>query len=424
MSSPASNVSSSGAIEDFQYLGFTQVDSVSELIDNSLDAGANEIRVRIDTKTNTLFVDDDAVGMDKAKMRSALRLYETKKASDSIGLRGVGMKASMVVLSCKLKPTYIFSKPIDGDAVEACADWPTAIAEDRWNPTPADLSAKRTPIWESGALNLEHGTTIMIPMPPDRIATLIKSLDDLLSELGRRFDVYTRKGKTITIVIDNEPPIALSNSSADEAVDKQTLPIEILRNQDGEERLYYGDPELSGNFLRQGTKKPLRDYTESRAAGFTVIARFTLRSTYSPLWKGLPGYLTPRRGDRYLARIHTPRPGSGDYNQRDVIMSARHELHFTYEEDTFIGVQVNKSDVTPENIHHALLGLVNYLTLLWSKKIYKDVYKVKPPSPENGEFEKALKAAVRDFKKHAKANGIDWLKKWPDKRNTWNADSE
>lgn len=426
MSSSKPNISSRGEIENLQNLGFTLVDALSELIDNSLDARANRIRVRMHSPSSTLFVDDDGAGMDLSTLGAALRFHNIKEASGSIGLRGMGMKAGHAVPSGARKPTYIFSKTSGGDAVEACANWPSAIEDDMWNPTPADISGKRTPIWEAGALDLDHGTVAMIPMPSERFTALKTSLPELLKELGRTFDRYMRNGKRITVVVDGEEH-SLDTSTAvgwEDAQHKHSTPIEVLHNPTtGEERLYFqhtsGRPIYTEMVRKDPTdprkKKVLREYTQDLGDGFVVRARFELRSAYNHEWNDTLGYITPCRGDRYLRRIMTEMPNSGDHGARKVVAASRHELCFTHEADGFIGIQVNKSDVTPENIHSELLALVKDRARAWSNEVYKTEYKETPAPGGVAEFEKELKRVMKEFKKIARARPLDVLAKF----ETW-----
>jgi hypothetical protein len=426
MSSSKPSISSRGEIENLQHLGFTLVDALSELIDNSLDAHAARIRIRMDSSSSTLFVDDDGDGMDLSTLGAALRFHNIKEASDSIGLRGVGMKAGHAVPSNARYPTYIFSKTSGGDAVEACADWPGAIEKDMWSPTPADLSGKRTPIWDAGALNPDHGTVAMIPMPPERFAALKASVPELRKDLGRTFDRYMRNGRHITVVVDGEEH-SLDTSTAmgwEEAEHKHSVPIDILHNPATEEvRMYFqhtsGRPIYTEMVRKDPAdprrKKILREYAQDLANGFEVRAHCELRSAYKPEWNGTAGYLTPCRGDRHLRCLMTEMPNSGDHDERKVVASSRHEFCFTHEADGFIGIQVNKSDVTPENIRPEILAPLKDLGRTWSKTVYKTHYKKAPASGVAAELEKEIKRTLKEFKKILNRRPLEVLTKF----ETW-----
>jgi hypothetical protein len=99
----------------------------------------------------------------------------------------------------------------------------------------------------------------------------------------------------------------------------------------------------------------------------------------------------------------TEMPNSGDHDERKVVVSSRHELCFSHDADGFIGIQVNKSDVTPENIHPGLLALVKDRMRAWSKKIYKLHFKEGSVPGTEAEFEKELKRVMKEFKNIARA---------------------
>ena len=76
---------------------------------------------------------------------------------------------------------------------------------------------------------------------------------------------------------------------------------------------------------------------------------------------------------------------------------------------------MNKSDVTPENIHSELLALVKDRARAWSNEVYKTEYKETPAPGGVAEFEKELKRVMKEFKKIARARPLDVLAKF----ETW-----
>jgi hypothetical protein len=402
------NISSTGTIENLLNLGFTLYDYLNELNDNALDAGAKTILLRLDTVTRTLTLSDDGKGMDKADLTAALCINNTKPASDAIGLRGLGLKAGLVGLSGGRTVTLILSKKKGCEACEVEADWPKAMRDNLWNPSPAYLSRHYGDVWDRNKLNDEHGTIIRITLPEETFQGLLKP--ELLAELGRTYETRIRGGVTFQVAVDGVvefPTMARAVGYAD-AVYRAETPIRLMRNPaTGEMRAYL----LHRSFRPIWTdwvrinpaddKKKLRDMEAAEAAGFMCEGEFTLQSVYNPAWNPpvaegderrpeCDGYIAPCRDGRFLRPIKTQFPSSGDYQKRRMYACTRHALNFTHQVDTHIGVQVNKSAVTPEKINPLLWAAVNRVITDWVAKLYKDLREAPGANPD-AEFELWLK---------------------------------
>ena len=184
------NISSSGTIENLLNLGFTPQDALHELIDNSLDAKATRIRIHFRTSDQTLTLADNGRGMNKTELAEALCINNTKPASDSIGLRGLGLKAGHAMLSKLTQMTHIFSRKAGDDVYEVEANWPESIRANMWSPTPHSISARHLHLWTDASLHPDHGTVAVIPMPHTVMTALLKdNAVPLLSEIGRTYEL-------------------------------------------------------------------------------------------------------------------------------------------------------------------------------------------------------------------------------------------
>ena len=394
------NISSRGTIENLLNLGFTLYDYLNELNDNALDAGAKTILLRLDTVTRTLTLSDDGKGMDKADLASALCINNTKPASEAIGLRGLGLKAGLVGLSGGLTSTLILSKKRGCEACEVEADWPRAMRENLWNPSPAYLSRHYGAVWDKNKLNDEHGTILQIVLPEETFQGLLQT-EKLLAELGRTYELHIRSGVSIQVAVDGvvQFPTMTRAVGYAEAVYKAETPLRLLRNpQTKETRVYYIHQSLRPiwtDWVRinpANDKKTLRDHEAALGEGFVCEGEFTLRSVYNPAWNppvaeggeraGCDGYIAPCRDRRFLRAIKTEFPASGDYQKRRMYATSRHGLEFTHANDNEIGVQVNKSAVTPEKINPALWAAVQKIVSNWVTKLYKDLREVPEVGPE------------------------------------------
>jgi len=428
-SSTRNNISAAGTITNLLSIGFTQSDAVGELIDNSLDAGAQRVRIRLDTSAHTFHEDDDGKGMDKEQLTGALCINNARPASETIGTKGLGLKAAHCVLSNEEYPTVIISKTANSSTRhEIDADWPTAIRNNHWDPHAARGSEDYRPLWDAGCLNPEHGTTMRIPMPPEEFKKLLACLPELRKEIGRTYEKFINAGKMICVEVDGvsyAPDMSTALGwEGTPAHLRNEVPLEMFRNPTtGEKRIYYRHTyarkwtDMVRNNPDPTAKKEevfIRDRQTAADDGFVLIASMTLKSAYRPEWNPpmgadgerptyMPGYLAPCRDGRYLRPLFTEFGASGDYEARRVSASARHSLEFSHLNDDLFDIQVNKSNMTPANIDPLLLSTVRELTKKWVSKVYNANFKVQVLNP-NAAFDRAVNAKIKQVREIANAN--------------------
>ena len=90
----------SSLIEGLRDFGYSLETAISDIVDNSITAGATEIHISLDAanKNPWISVSDDGVGMDKGELIAAMRLGSSnpndKRAKDDLGRFGLGMKSA------------------------------------------------------------------------------------------------------------------------------------------------------------------------------------------------------------------------------------------------------------------------------------------------------------------------------------------
>lgn len=427
MATLRSNISPRGTLKNLLSMGFTDQHAVHELADNSFDAGARNVRIRLDTSTKTLYIDDDGVGMDLAQLTDALRLNNVRPASDHIGLRGIGAKAGQCVLTNEDFASCILSKTASSSRCEIDADWPAALRDDVWDPRASRGSEEYRHLWESGCLNPAHGTTMRIPMPETKFKDMVDSMPSFMRELTRTYESFLNSGKMIRVEVDGvvQPLDWSSCISWDSTSDhlRNEVTMVVLHNRaTGETRVYYKHTNNSPawtemvrlNPVADATPEYVRDYQVAVADGFTETTRMVLRSTYNQEWNPpegdagarlpyTPGYYTVIRNMRALQPITTEFASSGDFERRRLVASCRHALECSDSADNLVGIQVNKSALTPESIHPLLLATVKFLAKKWAEKTYKTHYKVAVQAL-NANFTRGLNRRIRQIRELANAN--------------------
>lgn len=404
------------------------MDALKELHDGAIDAGcicadgtldAAQLRVRTTILDDRIIVADTASGLNIEELRNALCINDIKAPSNKIGTKGSGTKAAMAVLSnLKTKP-IIFSQKSGHEVCNVVVDFPACIEQGVWYPAPSDLSRLNATTWESSKLDGEHGTVIIIPLPPR--ATL-PPLQSLLCDLGVTYENYIQDGVSITVVaggVEHAPDMSMALGYETTPVDmRDDTPIHILTSPDGlEERFYWRHSCLKPvwtDWVREIPENPgagytslLRDYAEAIEAGFTVNT-LRYRQVYSEDWNTpgaavIPGYTALRRGKRVLRTIPTKPATTGDMSARKVFDSIRGSLDFSHSEDKFFNIQVDKSAVNPDNIHPGLTTLITRIKQRWVGELTKRI-DAQPMARPPDSFEARLKRAVDEFRKTARRN--------------------
>jgi hypothetical protein len=427
----SSNISASGQIKNTLHMGFTLLDALKELLDNSHDAHATRCRVRISSSSKIIYIDDDGNGMSESTLHSATRFHNTREASSANGCRGFGLNAAHIRISGASAPTRIFTRVAGGNVIETALNWSQYLQNDLYNPQVNDLTVARQSEWEHGAINRDHGTVTMIPMTDSLFSEMEKDLANILNEIGRTYEKHIRNGFRITFVLDDReyiPDFSRALNWEDTPVTmRNEVRIELwVHPETKEERLYFwhkhGKPEWEDMVRKDpvDNKKFLRDLPFTEAGGFAKVGgEIKLRSTYNPQWNppqpavgnrppNEPGYLSFCRNGRHLRAVKNEYPSTGDYEKRRVIATTRSALVFTHECDPFINISVNKSQIIVDNVHQGILKLAHELAKNWAGRLYDRNFK--PPKEVGPEDVQArhLKNAVRMLKANARVLKDDW----------------
>src|SRR5437867_8785085 len=110
-------------IESLRYLGYDNYHAISDIVDNSLDAGAKNIRVIVRTSKGApeIVVADDGGGMDEDILDQAIRLGSLveKDASSDLGRFGMGLCTASLSIC---RQTTVLTKTLDGELLKAVND--------------------------------------------------------------------------------------------------------------------------------------------------------------------------------------------------------------------------------------------------------------------------------------------------------------
>lgn len=205
------------ATRDSGYKG--TVSALSELVDNSLQAGAKNVWITVAGDGGgdhpiTISVLDDGSGMDKRTLRQALRFGGSSRFDDRSGLGrfGMGLPNSSLsqarrvdVFSWRSRPSQALASHLDVDA----------IASGKMNVVP-DPETKKLP--DLGIEPPSTGTLVMWTrcdrLSHSRPSTIVKKLNRGLGQVFRHFIWSGVKIKINGESVDTVDPLFLKGSNA------------------------------------------------------------------------------------------------------------------------------------------------------------------------------------------------------------------
>lgn len=91
-----------GTVEALSQIGYSPHSAICDIIDNSIQAGANYIEVSTNPAEGWLEIRDNGSGMDNDEVREALIYGKRTKSSTSLGKFGIGLKTAATGLGRKV----------------------------------------------------------------------------------------------------------------------------------------------------------------------------------------------------------------------------------------------------------------------------------------------------------------------------------
>lgn len=170
-------------IESMRAIGYTPETALADLIDNSISAGASDVRIEYDaTDEQFVAILDNGHGMDAAELTNAMRHGSRNptdtRSSQDLGRFGLGLKTASLSQCRRLT---VLSK--QGDQIHArCWDLDVVQTENRWVVVvPSAGERKKLPLYDE-LMVLDSGTLVVW-----------QSLDRLMSGSSRPSDEMTAR---------------------------------------------------------------------------------------------------------------------------------------------------------------------------------------------------------------------------------------
>lgn len=124
--------SATPVIQALRSIGYNARTAISDLIDNSLDAGATKIHLNFEYETGLIKIKDNGTGMDDEMLQIAMNIGSKdpreKRANNELGRFGMGLKTASFSLGKRLsvytkKDGKYYERCWDLDHVSGCNEW-------------------------------------------------------------------------------------------------------------------------------------------------------------------------------------------------------------------------------------------------------------------------------------------------------------
>jgi hypothetical protein len=128
-------------VQSLRHTSYDSYTALADIIDNSIDAEAKHIKIRIEKENyeSRIIISDDGFGMSEETLQEALRLGSdlNKDKRTSLGCFGLGLKVASWSMCKKLT---VLTKEKDSNWIKAVLDIDSIIKEDKWITSWEDLN--------------------------------------------------------------------------------------------------------------------------------------------------------------------------------------------------------------------------------------------------------------------------------------------
>jgi hypothetical protein len=414
MENPVINaVSVSGTIENSRSLGFNLSDCVSEKIDNSVKAGATQVDIYLDKDTLEVALADNGAGQTKTELANSYILNNRKKASKTgQGKFGQGGKMLEIELSDCKAPTTALSKKAGEKLHQAEANWPEAIACDRFDVLAHGAERDQEEFWIKYAVDKDQGTLYRIKCTEETFAHFNALVQDglIIEKLALTYpDINEGKLKIVFKLGDAElivPSVDLLNDGTESTM-LQTIQMSVYYDADSNcLKVYY---QKNDHFIRiDFSGKAPKLLKECPPNTFKKLGEMTLLTKVAFEWlvgNPIKGGIYFDRQNKIIDHYQPEYKKAGDFDLQRTKATCRSKLQFDSDLDEYMQIEVNKSHINARNVDPAILKTAEYLIETYCKEMYKTHPNVVKKKEEVAEKNKKKKEEKKKEKENADLMG-------------------
>jgi hypothetical protein len=223
-------------ISSLRNTGYDNITAIADLIDNSIDADASNIRLSLVPVVNDfkIIISDDGYGMTRNVLDQAMRLGSDtpRNAESDLGKFGMGLVTASISLGKKLT---VITKNSEG-VFTSIQDLVQIEESNKFEKELRESTEDEISIFNKETLKSDHGTVVIIEncdrLQNTNINQFSKNLVDKLGQIFRMFiqsstkNIYVRGEK-----IDPVDPLYL-NDPATEMYSDETFTIKVNGNDE------------------------------------------------------------------------------------------------------------------------------------------------------------------------------------------------
>jgi hypothetical protein len=300
-------------MESLRSSGYDNYNAIADLIDNSFDANADDVRVNIGGgvgKSQIVTISDNGDGMDAATLDQALRLgSKTGQDDDRLGKYGLGLITASISMG---KHLTVITKH-DGKFITGIHDLEKVISTDKFIKEIRDSSMIEKQSFLSKLGHVKSGTVI-----------IIKDLDNLQNKNTSAFSatLIRKLGETFRDFINANKKISIN--------DKDVWSVDPMFRPESEELI-----DVTHDFQVDGEQSMVR----------LRVFHLPKLSLHEAKEKGInipnQGFYL-MRNNRQIARGES----LGMFTKHNYDNRFRAEIYFSGKVDKLVGVNFKKEDVS------------------------------------------------------------------------------
>ncbi len=225
-------------IESLRHLGYGNYEAIADLVDNSIDAEAQRISLKVQQKSGqpVLTIADNGEGMSESVLDQAMRLgsLTNRDISSDLGKFGMGLVTASLSLARKC---HVITKTEDG-VFSSAWDVDEIISQNRFSKHLDKATDEERSIFAEENDSANTGTVVILSKCDNLNNRNLSSFgSNLKHHLGRVHRYFIEAGRTITVndekilAID---PLQLSDENTETVIDEV---FQITFQDEGEKRL-------------------------------------------------------------------------------------------------------------------------------------------------------------------------------------------
>lgn len=298
--------------------GYSNIAAIADLIDNSIDAKANNIWISIDSnQPNAIYIADDGTGMSRETLVKAMKLGGKKEHSETsdLGKYGMGLISASLSIGSRIR---IITKH-DGKYSTAITDVKEIQRTNSFRAEFRDSYETEIDNFDMRTHHAENGTILIIDNCDGlQYNSAIDLIDALEQSIGETFRVFLRAGKSIYLNgerIAINDPLWLDNPETSILVNKDIA----IKNENGTTSIMHV----------LVAELPHVDTAKSRKYGLNIANQ---------------GFYILRNGRQIAKALEF----SEIYSKHNDYNTLRIELNFGPDLDDWMGINSKKQDITPK----------------------------------------------------------------------------